>query len=269
MVQIDPLYVNFSMPSQQFEKLAAGFMSGQIAIGTEAQKEQLAADKYRAVSASEAPVYVEALLSNGKIYPQKGKIIFFDSTENSQTSSLAIKAEFANPKNTRILMPGQFVRVRLVGAVYKNAVLIPSSAILNTSQGMLAYVVDANDTVVARPVQAQLQDGMYIVTDGLKAGELVVSEGLIKIRSGQQVQVNLKEFKVSREEPAVQAPAPDGRGVAALEEEIQKSEAPDAQAVPDEAQQQAVPAPVPAADAADASAQPASAPAAATAPAGK
>ena len=54
-----------------------------------------------------------------------------------------------------------------------------------------------------------------------------------------------------------------------LEEEIQKSEAPDAQAVPDEAQQQAVPAPVPAADAADASAQPASAPAAATAPAGK
>lgn len=269
MVQIDPLYVNFSMPSQQFEKLAAGFMSGQIAIGTEAQKEQLAADKYRAVSASEAPVYVEALLSNGKIYPQKGKIIFFDSTENSQTSSLAIKAEFANPKNTRILMPGQFVRVRLVGAVYKNAVLIPSSAILNTSQGMLAYVVDANDTVVARPVQAQLQDGMYIVTDGLKAGERVVSEGLIKIRSGQQVQVNLKEFKVSREEPAVQAPAPDGRSVAALEEEIQKSEAPDTQAVPDEAQQQAVPAPVPAADAADASAQPASAPAAAPAPAGK
>lgn len=272
MVQIDPLYVNFSMPSRQFEKLASGFMSGQIAIGTDDQKAQLAADQYRSVSAAEAPVYVEALLNNGKLYPEKGKIIFFDSTENSQTSSLAIKAEFANPKNTRILMPGQFVRVRLVGAVYRNAVLIPSSAVLNTAQGMLSYVIDGNDTVVARPIQAQLQDGMYIVTDGLKAGERVVSEGLIKIRPGQQVQVNLKEFKVSSEQPAVLAPAPDGRSVAALEEEIKASESPDTQAVPNEAQQEAVPSASaqPSSAAADgASAQSAAAPEAAPAQAGK
>lgn len=271
MVQIDPLYVNFSMPSRQFEKLAAGFMSGQIAIGTDAQKGQLVADQYRAVSAAEAPIYVEALLNNGKLYPEKGKIIFFDSTENSQTSSLAIKAEFANPKNSRILMPGQFVRVRLVGAVYRNAVLIPSSAVLNTSQGMLAYVIDANNTVVARPIQAQLQDGMYIVTEGLKAGERVVSEGLIKIRPGQQVQVNLKEFNVSAAQPAVEAPAPDGRSVAALEEEIKASEASDTQAVPDEARQEAVPAaPVPAASSVGGtSAQPAASPDAAPAQAGK
>lgn len=272
MVQIDPLYVNFSMPSRQFEKLASGFMSGQIAIGTDAQKEQLAADQYRAVAASDAPIYVEALLNNGKLYPEKGKIIFFDSTENAQTSSLAIKAEFANPKKSRILMPGQFVRVRLVGAVYRNAVLIPSSAVLNTSQGMLVYVIDGNDTVVSRPIQAQLQDGMYIVTEGLKAGERVVSEGLIKIRPGQQVQVNLKEFNVSAASPAVEAPVPDSRGLAVLEKEIEASEAPDTQAVPDEAQQESVPAASSApagSSVGGTSAQPAASPDAAPAQAGK
>lgn len=196
MVQINPLYVNFSMPSRQFEKLASGFLSGQITLGGENQQEYLKAEKYRAASAQEAPVYVEAVLANGKTYPERGKIIFFDSTENSQTSSLAMKAEFSNPKNSRALMPGQFVRVHLVGAVYKNALLVPSSALLNTQNGLVAYVVDENDTVVARSVQAELQDNMYIVTDGLKAGERVISEGLIKVRAGQKVQVQLKEFEV-------------------------------------------------------------------------
>ncbi len=233
MVQINPLYVNFSMPSRQFEKLSAGFISGQISIGTEEQQDKLAAEQYRRTAAADAPLYVEVLLNNGKIYPEKGKIIFFDSTENTQTSSLAMKAEFANPKNSRALMPGQFVRVRLVGATYKNAILIPSSAVLNTAQGMLAYVIDANDTIVSRPIQAQLQEDMYIVTDGLKAGDRIVSEGLIKVRPGQTVKVQMKPFNA--EEPAApqeQALSQDGRSTALLEEEIEEDEAPDTQALP-------------------------------------
>lgn len=196
MVQINPLYVNFSMPGSQFEKLASGYLSGQITLGTEDQQPYLDAEEYRTVSAKDAPVYVEAILANGKTYPERGKIIFFDSSENAQTSSLAIKASFPNPKNSRALMPGQFVRVRLVGAVYKNAVLVPASALLNTSNGLVAYVIDANNTVAARPVQAQLQDNIYIVSDGLKAGERIVGEGLIKVRPGQQVQPQPKAFEV-------------------------------------------------------------------------
>lgn len=215
MVQINPLYVNFSMPSRQFEQLASGYLSGQISLGKDDQKAYLASDEYRNVSTQDAPVYVEAVLANGKIYPERGKIIFFDSTENAQTSSLAMKAAFANPNNSRALMPGQFVRVHLVGAVYKNAVLVPSSALLNTSNGLVAYVIDANNTVTARPVQAELQENIYIVTDGLKAGERVVSEGLVKVRPGQQVTPQPKEFDVpvkeSQTRPAAAAgaaPAP-------------------------------------------------------------
>ena len=234
MVQINPLYVNFSMPSRQFEKLAAGFVSGQISIGTAEQQDKLAADQYRKTAAADAPIYVEVLLNNGKIYPEKGKIIFFDSSENTQTSSLAMKAEFANPNNSRALMPGQFVRVRLVGAVYKNAILIPSSALLNTAQGLVAYAVDANDTIAARPVQAQLQDDMYIVTDGLKAGDRILREGLIKVRPGQQVQVEMQDFKVGEQKEEEETLSQDGRSAATLEEEIESSEASDEQALPEE-----------------------------------
>ena len=141
MVQINPLHVNFSMPSSQFNQLAAGFNAGQISLGdttkdTPPEDEQA----YRDADANDVSVYVEAILPNGNLYPERGKIIFFDSSENVQTSSLEIKAEFANPEHRRLLMPGQFIRVRLVGVVYKNAVLVPTSAVLNTAQGLIAYV---------------------------------------------------------------------------------------------------------------------------------
>ena len=156
--------------------------------------------------------------------------------------------------------------MRLVGAVYRNAILIPSSALLNTTQGLVAYVVDANNTIVARPVQAQLQDDMYIVTDGLKAGERILREGLIKVRPGQQVQVAMQDFKIGTAKEEVQPLTQNGRSVAKLEEEIEDSEAPDAQALPQEAQQDAS-AETNTADASQAPAAPAAQPAAQQAPA--
>lgn len=234
MVQIDPLYVNFSMPSRQFEKLAAGFMSGQIVLGSD-DKQLLKPEEYRKLTASQAPVYVEAVLPNGSLYSEKGKIVFFDSSENTQTSSLAIKAEFANPKKSRALMPGQFVRVRLVGAIYKNAILIPSSAVLNSAQGKIAYVIDGNNMIVARPIQAEMQDDMYIVSDGLKAGEKVVSDGLIRLRPGMEVTAKMQTFMPKAEEPA--APAATEGDVAKLEEAIESAESPDEQALPQDAAQ--------------------------------
>ena len=139
-------------------------------------------------------------------------------------------------------MPGQFVRVHLVGATYKNAILIPSSAVLNTQNGMIAYVIDENDSLVSRPIQAHLQNDMYIVTDGLKAGERVVSGGLAKVRAGQHVQVQMKEFSIPAKQEEVQPAQEDGRSVAELEKVIENSESPDMQAVPNEAAQEAVPA---------------------------
>lgn len=225
MVQINPLWVNFSMPSSQFAKLARGYMSGQIVLG-DGDPQKADPENYRRAAAEEAPMYVEAVLSNGNTYAEKGKIIFFDSSENTQTSSLAIKAEFPNPKNSRQLMPGQFVRVRLVGATYKNAVMIPTSAVLNSPQGLMVYVVQAGNTLRPQIVQGELQNDLYIITEGLQGGETVVSGGLIKVKPGQHVQATLQEFALPenlkpQEQPA---PATEGRDITSLTETISGAE---------------------------------------------
>ena len=242
MVQIHPLHVTFSMPGSQFHQLASAFAAGQISLGESMEPGTPESQKaYREADANEVSIYVEAILPSGNLYPQRGKIIFFDSTENAQTSSLEIKAEFANPEHSSLLMPGQFIRVRLVGAVYKDAVLIPTSAVLNTAQGLVVYVVKADNTVEARPVEAQLEGDKYIVTKGLQGGETVVSGGLVKVRAGEQVQPQLQEFKVQVQADKVQPAPVDGNTQAKLEDEIMKDEAPDTQALPQESQQTAQP----------------------------
>ena len=229
MVQIHPLHVTFSMPGSQFQQLAAGFNSGQISLGDSELEKQ---ESYREADANDVSIYVEAVLPDGNLYPERGKIIFFDSSENAQTSSLEIKAEFANPEHRRQLMPGQFIRVRLVGAVYKNAVLIPTSAVLNTAQGLVSYVIKEDNTVEARPIEAQLEKDMYLVTKGLEGGEKIVSGGLVKVRAGEKVQPQMKEFKVDAPAEQVEPEAANGNTVAKLEDEIEAAEAPDTQALP-------------------------------------
>ena len=220
MVQINPLYANFSMPGSQFTQLSQGFLSGQIAFGNmQVGQQEKAAEEYKDKDVNDAAVYVEAIMPNGEVYPQRGKIIFFDSSENVHTSSIAMKAEFANPQNARMLMPGQFVRVHLVGATFKNAILIPSSAVLHTAKELLVYVVDANNAVEARPIEADLQNDMYIVTKGLKAGDVVISEGLSRIRPGQTVQVQLQEFSAPTSHTDA-APQADASSTAQLEEAL-------------------------------------------------
>ncbi len=250
MVQINPLYVKFSMPGSQFNQLKEGFLSGQIAFGDaqpaaavspEEQQTQMA--EYRDKKVEDVTVYIEAVLPNGQIYPQRGKIIFFDSSENAQTSSIAMKAEFANPTNSSALMPGQFVRVHLVGATYKNAILIPSSAVLHTAKDLLVYVVDANNAVEARPIEAELLNNVYIVTNGLKAGETVVSEGLSRVRPGQTVQVQLQPFSIASTKqpsgPATQNPQMDQLEQAVAD--AQSDSQPLAEDVPSSAQSAAKP----------------------------
>ncbi len=232
MVQIDPLYVNFSMPGSQFEKLAQGYRNGTISMGDEDNPDMLKSAQYRASSAQQVPIYVEVLLPNGEVYPQRGKLIFFDSSENTQTSSIAIKAQIPNPSRSRELIPGQFVRVRLVGAVFKDAVLVPSSAVLASASGLSAYVIGPDNTVQARPIRASLQNDLYIVASGLKKGERVVDGGLAKIRPGEKVAPSMQPFQVALPQEAVQTALDNGRSVAGLEQAFEDAEVPDEQSLP-------------------------------------
>lgn len=181
MVQICPLYVNFSISGSVWSAMNKNYRDGKIKL-------------------SKTGSYgVEVIMQDGSVYPKTGKIIFVDSSEDSQTSSVSIKAEIPNDKNQKLLLPGQFVRVRLLGAEYRNATVIPQSAMISTPAGYVVYVVKEDSIVEVRPVKAEIVEDKVIVNSGLNEGEVVVSEGIIKARPGQPVNAVLKSENQNNE----------------------------------------------------------------------
>jgi membrane fusion protein (multidrug efflux system) len=171
MVQICPLHANFSISGSVWNKMNKNYRDGKIKL-------------------SKSGNYgVEVIMPDGSVYPQTGKIIFVDSSEDCLTSSVSVKAEVPNDRNQKLLLPGQFVRVKLLGAEYHNAIVIPPSALISTSDGSVVYTVNENNIVEVRPINAEQVGDKIIVNSGLKEGETVVSEGIIKARPGQPVNV--------------------------------------------------------------------------------
>jgi membrane fusion protein (multidrug efflux system) len=125
-------------------------------------------------------------LSNGKVYPHQGRIIFVDRSVSAQTGSIKLAATFENPGN--LLRPGQFGRVTAETEVLRGAVLIPQRAV-NVLQGLDQVVVVTPDhTAHIKTVQLGPQKGQkVVVSSGLKAGDEVVTEGLDKLKDGMKV----------------------------------------------------------------------------------
>ncbi len=144
----------------------------------------------------EDKVKVDIILPDNSIYKQQGDIIFFDSAEDPLTSTIAVKAEVQNPNYESNLKPGQFVKVKIRGINFKGTVIIPQSALIESPNGTVVYVIDeANNNIVsAVPVSAQIKDAVAIVYSGLKGGELVVSGGALKVYPGAPVITEIKEF---------------------------------------------------------------------------
>ena len=119
-------------------------------------------------------------------FPQKGHIIIADRAVDLKTGTLSIIAEFPNPK--ALLRPGQFGRVRLAATVAENALLVPQKAVTEMQSAKVVYVVGADNKVALRSVTLGDRVGSdYIVTDGVKAGERIIIEGLQKARPGAVV----------------------------------------------------------------------------------
>jgi membrane fusion protein (multidrug efflux system) len=98
----------------------------------------------------------------------------------------ALRAEFANPDGR--LLPGQFVRIRLLTGERDGVFLVPQTAILQTEQGSMVMLADADNKVAPRPVQvAEWLGRNWVVTGGLQAGDRVIVDNLIKLRPGAPV----------------------------------------------------------------------------------
>lgn len=122
---------------------------------------------------------VEIKLADGSTYPRKGKLLFNDTRVSGNTGTVEAEAEVPNPDGA--LKPGQFVRVRLLGAHRPQAVKVPTRAVLEGPQGKFVYVA-AGGKAMPKPVQVgdQMADG-WIISQGLAAGDQVIVDGMARI----------------------------------------------------------------------------------------
>jgi membrane fusion protein (multidrug efflux system) len=143
---------------------------------------------------------LELILADGKVHPYAGSFAFADRQVDVKTGTIKVAALFPNPGN--VIRPGQFARVRAQTTIKKGALLVPQRAIMELQAGYQVAVVGPDNKVAIRPVKTGEQlDSLWVVDEGLKPGERVITEGLQKVKQGTVV--------VVKSEPT---PAPEKTG---------------------------------------------------------
>jgi membrane fusion protein (multidrug efflux system) len=168
--QTDPIRVRFSINEREYLRFRREF--GDKLRGAET-------DTPRANG-------LQLILSDGSIHEHRGHIVSFDAAIDATTGTLTLEADFPNPE--RIVLPGQFARVRGVLEQRTGALAVPQRAVMET-QGIFQLAVVGDDgTVDLRQVQMGPRvDDQWIVESGLEPGERVALEGLQRIRPGVKV----------------------------------------------------------------------------------
>jgi membrane fusion protein (multidrug efflux system) len=136
---------------------------------------------------SDAPPF-DLILADGTVYPRKGTLLLTNRQVDVTTGSIQLVCAFPNPNN--ILRPGQFGRVRAAGETRTGALLVPQRAVTELQGTYQVAVVGADNKVALRPVKVgERVDTMWVIESGVQAGEMVVTEGLQKVRDGSTVRI--------------------------------------------------------------------------------
>lgn len=117
-----------------------------------------------------------------------GRLTFVDNAVDSTTGTVLLKASFDNP--TEALWPGELVNVRLRLFVEKRAVTIPAAAIVSGQQGDYVFVIGGDQTASIRAVHVERTAGDVTIVSGVQPGDIVVTDGQLKLRPGAKVQIN-------------------------------------------------------------------------------
>lgn len=190
ITQIDPIWVNFGIPEREHLAIRKAVESGGLVLPKNGGFD------------------VKVRLSDGTDYERSGRLDFSDVRVNGATGTTETRAELPNPRG--VLKPGQFLRVTLSGATRPDAIIVPQRAVLEGPQGKFVYVVNAESKVEIRPVQVgDWTRGDWIIFSGLKAGEKVIVDGLMKIGPGAPVRISVPgETPAGGAKPPVEKPAP-------------------------------------------------------------
>lgn len=158
ILQVQPLYVTFSVPEQQLPEIR----------------------RYDAAH----PLVVTASPGTGPA--EEGKLRFIDNAVDTTTGTIKLKALFENPKLR--FWPGQFVNVKAQLALEPNRVVVPTQTVQTGPDGKYVWVVSSESSVSMRPVNVLREWGNdSVIAEGLKAGEVVISEGQIRLTPGAKV----------------------------------------------------------------------------------
>jgi RND family efflux transporter MFP subunit len=142
-------------------------------------------------------------LANESGFPHEGRLDFVDNQVDPQSGTIRTRAVFSN--RSRALTPGLFARVKLVGTEQKSVTLVRDAAIGTDQDRKFVLVVGAGDTLAYRPVvPGRLSDGLRIVTSGLKPGERIVVNGLMRVRPGMKVNPTLEPMVPDSMTPAAE-----------------------------------------------------------------
>jgi membrane fusion protein (multidrug efflux system) len=149
-------------------------------------KNELASGKFKRSGAEEAPL--KLVLEDGSAYPHEGRLKFSGVTVDRGTGAVTLRASVPNPDGQ--LLPGMFVRARLETAVAEEALLVPQQGVTRTPTGdASALVVGEGGKVERRALTLDRAIGnRWLVTSGLKAGDLLIVEGLQRAKAGAVVQ---------------------------------------------------------------------------------
>jgi membrane fusion protein (multidrug efflux system) len=130
---------------------------------------------------------VRLKLEDGGDYGQTGTVEFSEALVNTETGTVTLRARFPNPQG--VLLPGMFVRASFTEAINTRAFLVPQPAVSRDPKGnATVMLVGPGDKAVQRTVRADRVQGQYwVVTDGLKSGDRVITQGLGQLRPGQTV----------------------------------------------------------------------------------
>lgn len=189
---LDPIKVYFTSSERDYIEFIRQFSSAQEAIEHEKTLEH------------------DLVLSDGSIYPQKGKFYAFDRQVDEKTGTIRVAALFPNPDN--FLRPGQFVKVR-TSKPAQGALLVPQRSIIEFQGSRQVAVLGADNKVELRPVKVGPSvDKLCVIEEGLKPGERVVCEGTQKLKQGMTVTVQDPAEQKKPGAPEAAAPKPaEGR----------------------------------------------------------
>lgn len=167
--QLDPIYADFTQSVTELNQLRRAFETGDL--------ERIAADAAK----------VRLVLDDNTIYSLDGKLLFSDAKVDAHTGQVTLRGEFPNPK--RELLPGMYVRVRIDQGLDSDAIAVPQQAIQrNGGGGSEVFIVKDDNHIAVQPVRTgSVQDGVWFITEGLKAGDKVVVEGFQKFAAGDKV----------------------------------------------------------------------------------